>query len=442
MQVAFSISLWLVVIEFVFLAQYHIRYLWNHGGRVFLEATYPTDKLLFIGTALCLLSIPFAIVSSPSGEPSFYLMASTMVTAIGLLVLCPLSITIWRRAIDKIIDIDEETKELPALESDGPLNSPKQATEKLNRVVDCLSSLLCNTDTAMPLIVGITGRWGSGKSSLMNMVKRDISGAGSPCVWFNAWHHQRETHLFAALMEAIHNEVGHWSFERYVSFRFNLLRVRIAQAPMRSLLVLALLLAVALGVWVAVVFFEANNYYGGSVSSLVSGTLALCAVAKGYRYFGKVFGVVPAVLASGIGAQFKLTRFRKRLGFRHEFGTAFRQVCQALRERRLVIIIDDLDRCGPEQVVTILEAVNFLTASGDCVIVLGMDEDRVMEAVGLYFSDIGATGAEAKKDKNEARRIYARKYLEKLVGLWVPVPAISSEELRSVRIDSKKNTIS
>jgi hypothetical protein len=101
-----------------------------------------------------------------------------------------------------------------------------------------------------------------------------------------------------------------------------------------------------------------------------------------------------------------------------------------------VIIIDDLDRCKPEQIVTILEAVNFLTSSGECIVLMGMEERRVKEAIGLYSSEVAVAvgpGAGKKKKDEEVRWAYANRYLEKVVGLWLPVPAVTSNELRAVR---------
>jgi len=66
-----------------------------------------------------------------------------------------------------------------------------------------LSRFLRNINTEPPLTVAISGRWGSGKSSMMNLLAADLERHGGRPVRFNAWHHREEEHLLAALFENI-----------------------------------------------------------------------------------------------------------------------------------------------------------------------------------------------------------------------------------------------
>ena len=66
-----------------------------------------------------------------------------------------------------------------------------------------LSRFLRNENTIPPLTVAVTGPWGTGKSSLMNLAKADLEEYGFRPVWFNAWHHQKEEHLLASLLQNI-----------------------------------------------------------------------------------------------------------------------------------------------------------------------------------------------------------------------------------------------
>lgn len=66
-----------------------------------------------------------------------------------------------------------------------------------------ISRFLRNTRTEPPLTMAISGDWGSGKSSLMALVCADLRRYGSRPVWFNAWHHQSEEQMLAALLTGI-----------------------------------------------------------------------------------------------------------------------------------------------------------------------------------------------------------------------------------------------
>src|SRR5262249_50939277 len=110
-------------------------------------------------------------------------------------------------------------------------------------------------------------------------------------------------------------------------------------------------------------------------------------------------------------------------------------VCNALLTRTspgLVILIDDLDRCPPEDVLKVLEAVNYLVSAGPCIVVLGMDRRQVEYCVGLGFEKLVeglpdeelVYGSEETHDKSGKQRAFARHYLEKLINIEVPVPAL------------------
>jgi hypothetical protein len=78
-------------------------------------------------------------------------------------------------------------------------------------------------------------------------------------------------------------------------------------------------------------------------------------------------------------------------------------------QRRLVILVDDLDRCGEHQTVHLLEAIKLYLQTPYCVFVLGMDGAAARRAVGCVLKQ----GEEV-----------AREYLEKLfqATLHVPLP--------------------
>ena len=391
---------------------YNASQIWRNGGTKFLEAFDGTARAGALGTLLCFAGIAYGLFFYVDDVAGHCVAAGAALA--GLLMLRRACMSTW----DAVL---KDPGEGPILESDAPIEDPSQATPTMRNVAARLAGLLRNVDTSVPLVIAITGEWGSGKTSLMRMVTREVSAAGCPCVWFNAWHHQRETHLFASLMETVRNEVERWPFGRYLEVRRDLSLMRIRRAKLRFLAVL--------GAFVIFFLFGVESIISStSVAWPGLGALVLAgyAMLDGYRSFLKVFGVPPASLLAGSATWFGWRAFSDKLSFRHRFGSAFGEVCQAFGVRRLVVCIDDLDRCGPEQVVTILEAVNFLTASGDCVVLLGMEEARVKAAIELHCVDKIRPG-----EKN--RQSYSDRYLAKLIGLNVVVPRVTKQELTAVR---------
>ena len=74
-------------------------------------------------------------------------------------------------------------------------------TLKTGNYAKTLASFIKECDT--PLTIGVQGEWGSGKTSLLNMVREDIeepvriAQGGKPikgseeykCIWINTWEH-------------------------------------------------------------------------------------------------------------------------------------------------------------------------------------------------------------------------------------------------------------
>src|SRR5512135_1477393 len=51
-----------------------------------------------------------------------------------------------------------------------------------------------------PITIGVFGHWGSGKTSLMLMVEKDLQAAGAQTIWFDAWKYDKEDALWRALL--------------------------------------------------------------------------------------------------------------------------------------------------------------------------------------------------------------------------------------------------
>ena len=367
---------------------------------------------------------------------------------------------------------DEPTDEpneadVPNIEHDNPIEHPDQATKAMRDVATRIFRFVRNPDASAPLTFALTGKWGSGKSSLMKLVERDLYNARCPYVWFNAWHHQNETHLFAALMESIRRNTVPRSLFEYFKFHFNLARLRYRKT--RFTVILFGVVSLSAFIWIGWRIFPDPTFwravFSGSWTDLQELNLPLLPLIIVFWAFVsrwnplRAFGVTPASLVRASAAWVQFPRFQDRLSFRHQFGRAFGEVCKAFDDRRLVIIVDDLDRCRPSQIVEILEAVNFLMSNGECFVLLGIDEAYVRRAVGLYYKDIaeelrkeeqhseGHTGkgednrrgagepasemSEIRKSK--ARQAYADHYLEKLINLSVKVPVVNDQDLLVLR---------
>lgn len=104
---------------------------------------------------------------------------------------------------------------------------------------------------------------------------------------------------------------------------------------------------------------------------------------------------------------------------------AFREEFQALMEsddlahvRRVVVLVDDLDRCLHETVIDTLEAIRLFLAVPKMSFVIAADEERVADAIRTRFGGDGPRGEDHPEEP-------AKLYLHKIVQTTVPIPALS-----------------
>src|SRR5437899_9803912 len=86
---------------------------------------------------------------------------------------------------------------------------------------------LRSPQTEPTVMIAVTGPWGRGKTSLMTILRDLLREYDASPVWFNAWHHQKEEHLLAALIENIRQQaipsISTWAG---LFFRLRLLKRR------------------------------------------------------------------------------------------------------------------------------------------------------------------------------------------------------------------------
>ena len=434
-------------------------------------------------------------------------------------------------AVKKPKPVEEEIPSIAdMLITDRPLEEGDPDPIDFKSVAFGLSRFLRNNNTKPPLTVAITGEWGTGKSSLMNLLKSNITKYGFRPIWFNAWHHQKEEHLLASLLENIHRQAipALWRWSGLI-FRVKLL-LRRGWRKWFPILAMLFLFIYSMGYFVADptripnvhnaigsleksiehktihfvknVFDEIKRPQGQSVNSsdekesqghknssptekksrnfsdekgnqgpknnspitifitsIISGLGLIYVSWKGLT----IFGVNPASLLASMAGRVRIKDFKAQTGFRYRFAQEFQEVTRALYPRTMLILIDDLDRCQPYNVLETLEAINFLATSGECFIVMGMDRDRVERCVGIGFRGVAeeliedikghteTTGEkesnlnDSKNDKDEntegkrRRTEFSIQYLEKLVNIEIPVPKPTQDQSREIISPSKPN---
>lgn len=93
---------------------------------------------------------------------------------------------------------------------------------------------------------------------------------------------------------------------------------------------------------------------------------------------------------------------------------------------RLVVFVDDLDRCLPEKAIQVLEAIKLFLDVQDCVFLLGIDQDVIARGIEMKYKDV--------RDKRDADgqphfTIEGIKYLEKIIQLPFQIPPVIQDDM-------------
>jgi hypothetical protein len=81
---------------------------------------------------------------------------------------------------------------------------------------------------------------------------------------------------------------------------------------------------------------------------------------------------------------------------------------------RIILYIDDLDRCPSDKVVDVLQAVHLLLAYPLFVVVVGVDARWLLNSLTLHYKELGVAAAEAWSRGKDDQIVSPQHYLEKI----------------------------
>lgn len=277
-----------------------------------------------------------------------------------------------------------------------------------------------------PRVFGLHGDWGEGKTSVLQQLHCRLDGMPSreqwrdaqfdsvapsldqqrdvndewKCeslkgkiafadralvVWFEAWRYQHEASPVVALLHEMRGQLGALARAKMKAWMLTEVTVR------SSLMVL------------------------GKLAGAIGNPIALAAGA--------------ADVVQSEGEKWERAHFAEQLpgeALREQLQGAIDQLLGNKPEqatdtsRRVIVLIDDLDRCEPHATFRLLEGIKIYLNIPNCVFVMGMDKRAIVDAIAQ-----AAPGQ--KTDRAESHR-RAREYLEKLFQSVYYLPKVQHIE--------------
>lgn len=253
-------------------------------------------------------------------------------------------------------------------------------------------------DNLLPASIGVYGDWGSGKSSLMYMCKERLTKKDKniKCLVFNGWLFENYEDAKIAILGTILDEI---SKEESLSQKAKDIINGLYKSIDKFKLVKGALK------------YGADFFLTGGMGSLFSVT-----ASQFFKLFQENVDKSDLEdIRSNISDELNNKELREDIRkFQKEFAT----LLEESKINRLVVFIDELDRCRPDTILDTLEAIKLFLFEGKVAFVIGADERHISYAVKSKFKDIEGIQIDIGKE-----------YLEKLIQYPIRIPRLNADEV-------------
>lgn len=222
---------------------------------------------------------------------------------------------------------------------------------------------ICST----PMTIAIQGDWGTGKTSIMNMIK---DGIEDKCLyaWFNTWEYSQfnmSDELVISLLKSMVDSLNIKEEDNNLN---------------KSLKILA--------------------------NSLKSGTLMAIDMAAG----GRIADTAEKVI-DGFTNKDQTDYFNSVKVLKEQFQNQINYALEKSGKDRVIMFVDDLDRLNPEKAIELLEVLKNFLDCDNCVFILAIDYKVVYKGVKLKYNNV--------LDENKGKAFF-----EKIIQLPFKVPVV------------------
>jgi predicted KAP-like P-loop ATPase len=263
-------------------------------------------------------------------------------------------------------------------------------------LIETISDIIRNDDL-LPSTIGVYGDWGSGKSSLINMSITSMKDDENiVSIYFNGWlfedYEDAKTALLGSILDTIEEKrtLDETARDCIKGLYKSIDKMKLVKN------------AIVLGV----------GAFLSSGTNIVA-DLAISTVLDKIPTLKD--GIFKEDIMETIKSELTNKELRENIStFREDFD----KLLQRANIDRLVVFIDELDRCSPDTILETLEAIRLFLYVGRTVFIIGADERHISYAVQTKFKEIEGTGIDIGKE-----------YLEKIIQYPVRIPRLSTREV-------------
>lgn len=270
--------------------------------------------------------------------------------------------------------------------SDKPISNSSEDRYSRKEYSKKLAELLYDTNLTGDLTVGLYSKWGYGKSSVLAMVKEYI-GNRAIVIAFNPWIFENQTAIVTSLLYQLASEIDKHSNDK----KRGLLRSLWSKLTRNGALNTSDSVHRLIKDYTKFIGVNLSLATGSSMAN--AGTQAISDLAQKYLKTSSI------------------TDIKKRIE---------RKI--ALTDKRVIIIIDDIDRLDKDEVFQLLKLVKIIANFKRVTYLMAFDDEAVASAIKDRYST---------SDDKESGRAFLEKIIQVPLHLPLIPPAHLNKELLS-----------
>lgn len=287
-------------------------------------------------------------------------------------------------------------------------------------IVDQLAELAVTIPT--PSNIALYGPWGSGKSGIANLLKSKIDGLDKVrFVRFDAFKYA-DVPLRRNFISAVANELGCTQSKYHGDLYSGRTKTEIKVPPTTIFKLLGVFAALLFGLAIILTVLVAAVALG---QSRIGDNTDFGVEFKTLSKHVVLAGLLPATLLAALIAlaskTFSVDRSLAKPDSDEQFERIFKNLVSDAKAKRLVIFVDELDRCSPSEVVTTLDTIRTFLGIDRCIFIVAADQNVLEQAL--------TRAAKQETPADDANPYYSTgsAYLDKVFQYQLSLPPLLAQ---------------